>query len=73
MGDPSVGAADTSRVGAKSVNSASAAKGESSVHSLAPPSPAEPTLLGFGGDPIEGGKKGRRRKTGSGRDQARPR
>lgn len=48
--------AAASRVGAKSVNSTSAAKGESSVHSLAPPFPTEPALLGFGGDPIGGGK-----------------
>ena len=36
----------------KSVNFVSAFGAKSSVHSLSPPFPTEPTSLGFGGDPF---------------------
>ena len=53
-GNSFVSEADIPRVVEKSMNSVSAFGAKSSVHSLAPPFPTEPTSLGFGGNPGQG-------------------
>ena len=51
------GLSPISRVVAKSMNSVSAFVAKSSVHSLAPPFPSEPAMLGFAGAPFGGARR----------------